>query len=82
MKILKKQWRRQSSSTISCTLKASRVRGERAANLIMGDVFGKPAIVTDNYCIRLRTAGDCGGFKGPEKVEMAFMEADSAGGGQ
>ena len=27
--------------------------GRKSANLIMGDVFGKPAIVTDTHCIRL-----------------------------
>ena len=27
--------------------------GRKSANLILGDVFGKPAIVTDTHCIRL-----------------------------
>ena len=27
--------------------------GRKSANLIMGDVFGKPAIVTDTHCIRI-----------------------------
>ena len=27
--------------------------GRKSANLIMGDVFGKPAIVTETHCIRL-----------------------------
>ena len=27
--------------------------GRKSANLIMGDVFKKPAIVTDTHCIRL-----------------------------
>lgn len=27
--------------------------GRKSANLIMGDVFGQPAIVTDTHCIRL-----------------------------
>lgn len=27
--------------------------GRKSANLIVGDVFGKPAIVTDTHCIRL-----------------------------
>ena len=26
--------------------------GRKSANLVMGDVFGKPAIVTDTHCIR------------------------------
>ena len=32
--------------------------GRKSANLIMGDVFGKPAIVTDTHCIRLLTVSD------------------------
>lgn len=27
--------------------------GRKSANLVMGDVFGEPAIVTDTHCIRL-----------------------------
>ncbi len=27
--------------------------GRKSANLVMGDVFGKPAIVTDTHCIRI-----------------------------
>ena len=27
--------------------------GRKTANLILGDIFGKPAIVTDTHCIRL-----------------------------
>jgi endonuclease-3 len=27
--------------------------GRKIANLILGDVYGKPAIVTDTHCIRL-----------------------------
>ena len=27
--------------------------GRKSANLIMGDIYGKPAIVTDTHCIRL-----------------------------
>ena len=27
--------------------------GRKSVNLVMGDVFGKPAIVTDTHCIRL-----------------------------
>jgi len=43
--------------------------GRKSANLILGDVYGKPAIVTDTHCIRL-----CGRFgltegKEPHKVE-------------
>lgn len=50
--------------------------GRKSANLIMGDVFGKPAIVTDTHCIRL--CGRIGlvdeGVKEPKKVEMALWK--------
>ena len=47
--------------------------GRKSANLIMGDVFGKPAIVTDTHCIRLSNRiGLVDGIKEPKKVEMAL----------
>ena len=49
--------------------------GRKSANLIMGDVFGKPAIVTDTHCIRLTNRiGLVDGFKEPKKVEMALWK--------
>jgi len=49
--------------------------GRKSANLIMGDVFGKPAIVTDTHCIRLTNRiGLVDGIKEPKKVEMALWE--------
>ena len=49
--------------------------GRKSANLIMGDVFGKPAMVTDTHCIRLCNriglVDDC---KDPKKVEMALWK--------
>ena len=47
--------------------------GRKSANLIMGDVFGKPAIVTDTHCIRLTNRiGLVDGIKEPAKVEAAL----------
>ncbi len=48
--------------------------GRKTANLIMGDVFGKPAVVADTHCIRI-----CGrlGFttsKDPVKTETELRE--------
>lgn len=48
--------------------------GRKSANLILGDIFGKPAVVTDTHCIRL-----CGRFgltdsKEPVKVERRLWE--------
>lgn len=49
--------------------------GRKSANLIMGDVFQKPAIVTDTHCIRLTNRiGLVDGIKDPKKVEMALWE--------
>ena len=49
--------------------------GRKSANLIMGDVFGKPAIVTDTHCIRLvNRMGIVDGEKEPKKVEMALWK--------
>lgn len=49
--------------------------GRKSANLIMGDVFGKPAIVTDTHCIRLcNRFGLVDGIKDPKKVEMALWK--------
>ena len=49
--------------------------GRKSANLIMGDVFGKPAIVTDTHCIRLANRmGLVDGIKDPKKVEMALWK--------
>ena len=49
--------------------------GRKSANLIMGDVFGKPAIVTDTHCIRLANRiGLVDNIKEPKKVEMALWK--------
>ena len=49
--------------------------GRKSANLIMGDVFGKPAIVTDTHRIRLcNRIGLVKDEKDPKKVEMALWK--------
>ena len=49
--------------------------GRKSANLIMGDVFGQPAIVTDTHCIRLvNRMGLVDGIKDPKKVEMELWK--------
>ena len=49
--------------------------GRKSANLIMGDVFGKPAIVTDTHCIRIvNRIGLVDGVKDPKRVEMALWK--------
>ena len=45
--------------------------GRKSANLVMGDVYGQPAIVTDTHCIRLSNRiGLVKDIKDPKKVEM------------
>lgn len=49
--------------------------GRKSANLILGDVYGKPAIVTDTHCIRLTNRmGIIDGIKEPRKVEMELWK--------
>ena len=47
--------------------------GRKTANLILGDIFRKPAIVADTHCIRLSNRiGLVEGTKDPGKVERAL----------
>ena len=49
--------------------------GRKSANLVMGDVFKKPAIVTDTHCIRLSNRiGLVDNIKDPYKVELALKK--------
>lgn len=49
--------------------------GRKSANLIMGDIFGKPAIVTDTHCIRLvNRLGIVKHINDPKKVEMELWK--------
>ena len=74
MKILWEQYGGNVPEDFDSLLKLPGV-GRKSANLIMGDVFGKPAIVTDTHCIRLvNRIGLVDGIKDPKKVEMALWE--------
>lgn len=49
--------------------------GRKSANLIIGDVYKKPAIVTDTHCIRLSNRiGLVDDIKEPFKVEKALLK--------
>lgn len=49
--------------------------GRKSANLIMGDIYKQPAIVTDTHCIRLANRiGLVDNKKDPKKVEMALWK--------
>ena len=74
MKILHEQSHDKVPDDFNALLKLPGV-GRKSANLIMGDVFGKPAIVTDTHCIRLvNRIGIVDGIKDPKKVEMALWK--------
>ena len=44
--------------------------GRKTANLIVGDLYGKPSIVVDTHCIRLTNRLGLVNTKDPVKVEM------------
>lgn len=74
MKMLKNEYNGKIPCDFNALLKLPGV-GRKSANLIMGDVFGKPAIVTDTHCIRLTNRiGLVDGIKEPKKVEMALWK--------
>ena len=74
MKILDEQYQGKVPDTFDALLKLPGV-GRKSANLIMGDVFHKPAIVTDTHCIRLvNRMGLVDGITVPKKVEMALWK--------
>lgn len=74
MKILRDQYGGRVPDDFDALLKLPGV-GRKSANLVMGDVFGKPAIVTDTHCIRLvNRMGLVDGVKEPKKVEMALWK--------
>ena len=47
--------------------------GRKTANLIRGDLFGLPAIVTDTHCIRIAYRTGLAETKKPEQVERALV---------
>lgn len=74
MKILDEQYDGNVPDDFQALLKLPGV-GRKSANLIMGDVFAKPAIVTDTHCIRLSNRiGLVDGIKDPKKVEMELWK--------
>ncbi len=74
MKMLHEVYADQVPDTMEELLKLPGV-GRKSANLVMGDVFGKPAIVTDTHCIRLSNLiGLVDDEKDPGKVERALWK--------
>lgn len=74
MKMLKEKYQGKVPEDFDALLELPGV-GRKSANLVMGDVFGQPAIVTDTHCIRLANRiGLVDGIKEPKKVEMALWK--------
>lgn len=74
MKMLRDEYEGKVPDDFKALLKLPGV-GRKSANLIMGDVFGEPAIVTDTHCIRLvNRMGLVDGIKDPKKVEMELWK--------
>ena len=74
MKMIRDEYEGRVPEDFDALLKLPGV-GRKSANLIMGDVFGKPAIVTDTHCIRLvNRIGLVENIKEPKKVEMALWK--------
>lgn len=48
--------------------------GRKTANLIMGDIFGQPAIITDTHCIRITNRLGLTTGKEPFAVEKQLLE--------
>ncbi len=74
MKMLRDEYGGHVPDTMEALLSLPGV-GRKSANLILGDVFGKPAIVTDTHCIRLSNRiGLVKDLKDPAKVEAALWK--------
>ncbi len=48
--------------------------GRKTANLVVGDIFGKPAVVVDTHCIRLSNRIGLTANKEPVKIENDLRE--------
>jgi len=74
MRMLREVYHGQVPDTMEELLRLPGV-GRKSANLILGDVYGKPAIVTDTHCIRLvNRIGIVDHLKEPAKVEKELWK--------
>ena len=55
-------------------LTALRGVGRKTANLIVGDIYHKPAVVVDTHCIRITGRLGLHAEKSPEKIERILRE--------
>lgn len=74
MKMLRDEYDCRVPDTMEELLKLPGV-GRKSANLVLGDVYGKPAIVTDTHCIRLSNLiGLVDDIREPGKVEKELWK--------
>ena len=74
MKVIHEEYAGRVPDTMEELLKLPGV-GRKSANLVLGDVYGKPAIVTDTHCIRLcNLIGLVDDIKEPGKVEKELWK--------
>ncbi|MBP3784390.1 MAG: endonuclease III [Butyrivibrio sp.] len=74
MKVIHNEYGDMVPDTMEELLKLPGV-GRKSANLVLGDVYGKPAIVTDTHCIRLcNLIGLVDDIKEPGKVEKELWK--------
>ncbi len=52
--------------------------GRKTANLILGDIFGKPSIIVDTHCIRITKLLGFHKIKDPKKIEYILKECIKA----
>jgi len=72
-KMLRDQYDGKIPDTIEELIKLPGV-GRKTANLIVGDVYGKPAVVTDTHCIRISNRLGLCDTKDPYKVEQKLRK--------
>ena len=72
-KVLVNEYKDSFPDTMEKLLKLPGV-GRKTANLIMGDVFNAPAIVTDTHCIRITNRLGLSRGKEPYSVELQLLK--------
>ena len=73
MKVLHEKYQGKVPDDIDELLKLPGV-GRKSANLIMGDVYGQPAIVADTHLIRITNLLGLVNTKDPKKVELELKK--------
>ena len=72
-RMLRQQYGGQIPDTVEELTKLPGV-GRKTANLVCGDVYGKPAVVADTHCIRISGRLGLTDSKDPYKVEMQLKK--------